>query len=255
VSDNSQYKDFDDFLAQGGRAIAEEIAAKYSEIKPFEEDPISYYDFGASEPFSLAGRGPGECGAGVFDLIEVDFATAKDAIQKGNLFIATVAAARSLLVTRGEQADSDSQALSLFQKLFIEPGFISNKFASLIAIAQASSLIPGGESAFFVMREDVEDLLSAVRALYAAMGPSLRLPDPVKETAAEVIEPDSSKDFRGVVVKTKMALDKLVKGAVLEVLLDEQGAKNVPDSASKDGHEIIGVEQLNKHWRILIRKG
>jgi sulfite reductase (ferredoxin) len=41
------------------------FTAKYSDIseRPLPDD--YYYDFGATEAFSLAGRGPGECGAGV----------------------------------------------------------------------------------------------------------------------------------------------------------------------------------------------
>ena len=180
--DEEGYQDFDDFLANGGIEIATEIAERFVEIPQFEDQPKAYSDWGSGEPFSLAGRGPGECGAGVFDLIDVDFATAKEAINHGNLHAATVASARSLLVTRGEQADTDSDALALFQKLFIEPGFISNKFKSLISIAHAASLSQNPASSFFVMREDVEDLLASVRALYASMGPSLRLPDPVKDS-------------------------------------------------------------------------
>ena len=42
---------------------------------PLPED--YYYDFGATEPFSLAGRGPGECGAGVMDVIKLDIDEAK----------------------------------------------------------------------------------------------------------------------------------------------------------------------------------
>ncbi len=70
---------------------------------------------------------------------------------------------------------------------------------------------------------------------------------------------DREADFRGVVcplnyVKTKMLLDQLHRGAVLSVLLDPEGAKNVPESVEKDGHDVLRVEQQGKHWQVVIRK-
>ena len=41
---------------------------------------------------------------------------------------------------------------------------------------------------------------------------------------------------------------------MLAVLLDEQGARNVPVSAAKNGHEVIAVEREASHWRVTIRK-
>lgn len=172
------YADFDDFLANEGRQVAREIGRRYASLPAFEEDPSGYTDWGASTPFSLAGRGPAECGAGVFDLIALDFAAARDSLKRGKLLAAAVAASRALLVTRGEQADTDIQALELFQKLFIAPGYIPGRFKSAVAIALAASAAPGGDATFVVPRGDVSDLLDAVVALYESMGPSLRLPEP-----------------------------------------------------------------------------
>ena len=67
------------------------------------------------------------------------------------------------------------------------------------------------------------------------------------------------KDFRGVVcplnyVKTKMALEQLKPGQTLSVLLDANGARNVPDSATKDGHEVVSITPEGSASRILIRK-
>lgn len=45
----------------------------------------------------------------------------------------------------------------------------------------------------------------------------------------------------------------LYRGDVLAVLLGDDGAKNVPDSAKKDGHEIVSVEREGNHWRVIIR--
>ena len=58
------------------RALAPSYEALPGEV------PEDYYrDFGSEEAFSLAGRGPGECGAGVLDVIRVDIQEAKDALD------------------------------------------------------------------------------------------------------------------------------------------------------------------------------
>jgi sulfite reductase (ferredoxin) len=58
--------DFDAFLGDGGRAVEDGLVQEYREVPEFERDKNYYFDWGARELFSLAGRGPGECGAGVF---------------------------------------------------------------------------------------------------------------------------------------------------------------------------------------------
>jgi TusA-related sulfurtransferase len=55
-------------------------------------------------------------------------------------------------------------------------------------------------------------------------------------------------------VKTKMALAPLQSGQTLAVLVDADGARNVPDSVAKDGHEIVSVTQSENTYRIFIRK-
>ncbi|HID21948.1 MAG TPA: sulfurtransferase TusA family protein [Planctomycetaceae bacterium] len=51
-----------------------------------------------------------------------------------------------------------------------------------------------------------------------------------------------------------MVLDRMKSGEVLSVLLDRDGAANVPESAEKDGHQILAVRQHSGHWQVLIRR-
>lgn len=79
---------------------------------------------------------------------------------------------------------------------------------------------------------------------------------PVATPIAPVIAADVTQDFGSVVcplnhVKTKMTLGGLRAGQVLAVLLDEKGARNVPESAAKDGHEVLAVEREQKHGRVV----
>ena len=38
------------------------------------------------------------------------------------------------------------------------------------------------------------------------------------------------------------------------MLLDEEGARNVPESAAGDGQEVLSVMREEQHWRMIIRK-
>jgi TusA-related sulfurtransferase len=51
-----------------------------------------------------------------------------------------------------------------------------------------------------------------------------------------------------------MTLAGMKRGEILAVLLDEQGARNVPQSAEGDGHAVLGVIAIESHWRVLLRK-
>jgi sulfite reductase (ferredoxin) len=169
------YPDFAAFLRDGGRERASALAERFSRVPAFEENPDFYEDWGAGGQFSLAGRGPGECGAGVFDLIQVDMAASAAAIQNERLFAATVAASRALLVTHGQQADTDRQAIDAFDHLFVQGGLVSADFASLLDRARQAVDAVNPEAAFPAEQEEVSRLLETVRELYRGMGPSLRV--------------------------------------------------------------------------------
>ncbi|MCK4375316.1 MAG: sulfurtransferase TusA family protein [Candidatus Brocadiae bacterium] len=38
-------------------------------------------------------------------------------------------------------------------------------------------------------------------------------------------------------------------------MLDEEGARNVPQSAEQDGHQVLSVKKTGDQWRVMIRKG
>ena len=67
-------------------------------------------------------------------------------------------------------------------------------------------------------------------------------------------------DLRGVrcpinFVKTKLKLEEMNSGEILEVTLDEgEPIKNVPRSVKDEGHQIIKVEKLENSFRLLIEK-
>ncbi|MEG8946163.1 sulfurtransferase TusA family protein [Rosettibacter firmus] len=75
------------------------------------------------------------------------------------------------------------------------------------------------------------------------------------------IKPDETLDLKGVqcpfnYVKTKLKLETMQSGQILEVILDNgEPIKNVPQSLKQDGHQILLQEKLNEHfWKIFVKK-
>ncbi|AIY90146.1 sulfurtransferase TusA family protein [Geoglobus acetivorans] len=68
-------------------------------------------------------------------------------------------------------------------------------------------------------------------------------------------------DLRGEVcpftfVKTKVALEDMDSGEILEVLFDHEPAiRDVPRSVQAEGHEVLSIEKIGEdEWKIVIRK-
>ena len=73
-------------------------------------------------------------------------------------------------------------------------------------------------------------------------------------------KPDANLDLRGVAcpinfVKTKLKLEEMNKGQILELVIDAgEPMANVPRSIKEEGHRIIKVEKVGDYFRLLIEK-
>jgi len=72
--------------------------------------------------------------------------------------------------------------------------------------------------------------------------------------------PSDTLDLRGTrcplnFVKTKIKIDDMAKGELLEIMLDAgEPVKNVPQSVTAEGHEVLGVEKLEDgNFIVLVR--
>ncbi len=72
--------------------------------------------------------------------------------------------------------------------------------------------------------------------------------------------PDETLDIRREVcpmtyVRTKLKLESMARGAVLEVFLSsDEAVQGVPRSAREDGYEVLELEpQVDGSWRLLLR--
>lgn len=71
---------------------------------------------------------------------------------------------------------------------------------------------------------------------------------------------DERLDLRGEVcpynfVRTKLKLEEMENGQVLEVILDKgRPMKEVPRSLKEEGHHILKVEKVGKAFKLIIKK-
>jgi len=169
---------FADYIDGEGAEAVRAAVARHAEVPSSEQAPGFYQDWGADEPFSLVGRSEGECAAGLFDLIDLDLAAARQLRQgliagelaDDQLYPLALRTAHALLVTRAIEAGSDEAVFDGFSRGFIGAGLIDERFEPVIAAARRQDL-----PALGAQRERLFALLDAVEGVYRDLGSSLRL--------------------------------------------------------------------------------
>lgn len=235
--------------------------------------PEDYYsDFGTSEPFSLAGRGPGECGAGVMDVIKVDIDEAKEAVKAAHktqaaedksesVYRAIVAAARALLVTFGVEPKKDREIFAAFSEHLIKQGWVKPQTQQLLD--EVIDWRMGEGVSMGDLAQQAEDLTMRVEELFLSLDANLKFkaePTVQKTNIDKTETKDHTVDLRGVAcplnfVKAKLELEKIAVGQILEVLLDDgEPVRNVPASFVEQGQEVIEVENKGDHFCVKVRR-
>jgi len=275
------YPTFRSYLDARGITKLKALVEKYKDIPDFEEDKNYYYDWGSDELFSVANKGPAECSAGLFDMIDVDLNFIHKGIKeledetdarkiKQILYEILFSSSRMLLVTKGAEPKTTAGSFELFIEKFINEGLINDSFKELV---QTAGTHPDFD--FTDRKAEIILLANAVIQLYAGMDDSLQFKTPVilqvkeAKTIDKILEINELpletkdirlKDFRGVAcpmnfVKTKIELSSLKSGDLLEVWLDDgQPIQNVPGSVRNEGHEVVSLIQVEDYWKLLIRK-
>jgi len=171
---SAESSDFHRFVDNDGRAVASELIERHQQAPSSKQNKEFFFDWDAKSAFSLAGRGAGECSAGVFDLIEVDLANARESLEAGRLYDAALSAARALLIARNLQPKSDREAFELFQNHFVAEGLVDAVLAEVIRAGSRASSEPDPAKAFAGRGPDVTALVASIRLLYENMDASLR---------------------------------------------------------------------------------
>lgn len=267
----SRFVDFNDYLDHEGKSDVEKLLNNVETIPSFDDDKNYYFDWGASEVFTLTGKGAAECSAGMFDMIDFDRDAILD-IQKvieqtkdqelinKSLYGIIYHASRMLLVTRGIEPSNREEIFTSFIQSFILEGHISAEFEPIVKLA-----LTNPEASFVKHRTIIDDLATSVIDLYNSMDDSLQF-KAQKEApkAIEIVTGITSdkrfKDFRGVAcpmnfVKTKIELSTMKSGELLEILLDDGAPiQNVPGSVRNEGHHVLEEKRTENFWSVLIRK-
>lgn len=260
------HTDIHRYIEEKAEEKASGIAVKYSNVVDYSENKDLYIDWGKTEEFSLEGLGPGECGAGVLDMIESDLIEAKIALEiaekedysSQKVHQALFLAGRALLVVKGEDPKSEEEALVSFRKKFIEEGIASGDYADIKEVFESVtdelSLKDKKEKFLYA-----KNFLEHINNLYKSMDSSFNFPK--KEEAVKIEKPANFLDLKGTpcpinYVKTKLFLEGLNPGDILEVLLDEgEPINNVPKSLGSDGHKILKIEKQNGYYKVIVEKG
>jgi sulfite reductase (ferredoxin) len=248
------------------KELLKSLVVKYSDISVELLPDDYYYDFGSDEPFSLAGRGPGECGAGVMDVIKLDIDEAKDALKPApanseNIYKVIIAAARALLVTFGLEPKKDREIFAAFTRHLIEPGWVKPQTQQLLG--DTIDWRMGDRESIDDLLPQVEDLVKRVEELFLSLDANLKFK--VEPVAQKVIVDKAEDnvhiiDLRGVVcplnfVKAKLELEKIAVGEVLEILLDNgEPVRNAPASFVEQGQEVMEVKNVGDYFSVKVRR-
>lgn len=259
-------QDVDEFLKGEALGIARGVLEKYAYVPSYSENKDFYIDWGREEEFSLSGLGQGECGSGVLDIIEADLAEAKLALEeahrsdydvkaiKKSLFLSV----RSLLIVKGTDPRDVKQALVLFKENFIDTQLVAGDCADVENVLSQINFklnLAQRKQKF----DYAKKFLQCIGDLYKNMDSSFNFLKQ-KTSAQETAVAKKLLDLKGTpcpinYVKTKLVLENMNSGAILEVLLDEgEPMDNVPKSLENDGHKIIKIEKQDGFYKVVVKK-
>jgi sulfite reductase (ferredoxin) len=270
------------FAERKGAAWLQALTERHAAIPPYENAPEFYRDWGQAEDFSLAGRGAGECGAGVFEVVREDLDAAARATAP---FERLTLAARALLIVRGVDTRDPDAVLHAFEKHFVDTGLAGEAFRSLVSRGRGHA--QGWAQALDGRDAEIAALLTRVGRLFETLDANLefhpeRLATGVSaaggaKVASPAVAPtdpgaptqsvpsagavDAELNLAGVAcpmnfVKAKLRLERMKPGETLALVLDDgEPIRNVPASLRGEGHELSALERRpDGCWRVTVRK-
>lgn len=273
----AEKESFIQYFERKGLDYFRDLTRRHAQVPEYSTDPLFYRDWEQAEDFSLAGRGAGECGAGVFEVIRDDITAAHKALDLADktgeqppLFSAFLAAVRALLITRGVDTQDPDAIIRSFETHFVETGLVSSEYRGLLARARGH--IEGWSAALEGRAAEIKALLARIEILFNSLDGALVFhPPEAKPATATQPKTDQNEaagasravrlDLSGVAcpmnfVKAKLKLETMAAGEVLRVVLDDgEPVRNVPASFKNEGQDVLETVRLaDGHWQVDIRK-
>ncbi|WDT76502.1 MAG: sulfurtransferase TusA family protein [Candidatus Manganitrophus sp.] len=274
---------FNQFIERFGRDALSARLEKFIQIPTPQEAPEYYQDYNGDQDFSLDDLGPGECAGTVIDMIEHHLRMGSQSIEKASAALARgqsdeaiadikqaiMVCCRALLIPFGVDLPHEDQILKEFQHKLVEQGIVTERFENFTEdLGKWVSFDPQLES----VRKTLDLADAFVRECHEAydrLDASLKLRkrEPVSSVIQNEVdmsvqkEVDASLDLSGVAcpmnfVKTKLQLEEMDAGQLLEVIIDDgEPIRNVPRSVQAEGHKILKNEKLpDGHFKLVIEK-
>ncbi len=271
------------FIDRTGKAKLKEELIPFTILPPFEEDSSYYYDWEADEEFVMEDLGPGECAGGALEMIENRILEAEQELYVARLlaekdqhatavnkaYRAVLAAAKAVLVPEGIDPNTDADTFIEFERRFGATGRIAADYTA--PSAKIGDLGPRETTAAFAAEKlrYAKGFVEACKTMSEELGQKLKVDatktDQATQTAAPVspaavTKPVKTLDLRGVMcpinyVKTKLKLEMMEPGEVLEVWLDAgEPIKNVPQSLRNDGQNVISEVPAESYYKVTVEK-
>src|SRR5438128_1948375 len=181
----------------------------------------------------------------------------------------TVPAAKAVLVPEGIDPNTDAETFVEFERRFGATGLIGADYTT--PSAKIGDLGPKETTATFAAEKlrYAKGFLEACKTMSEELGKKLKAdatkPDQATQTSAPVgpaagTNPVTTLDLRGVMcpinyVKTKLKLEMMESGEILEVWLDAgEPIKNVPQSLRNDGQNVISEVPVESYYKVTVEK-
>ena len=286
--ERTEGESFQSFASRMGKPKLKESLMPYTFLPSYHEDRSFYRDWEGEEDFSTEDLGPGECAGGAYELMEgfiyeadQEIYLAKVMAEKGltgpavsKVYRAMVTACKGLLVMEGVNSSIDAEIVNEAQTRLIGKGVLPASFSNLTEVLK--DIGPKSPSMEFAQGKltYAQSFINACREAFELIERNLKKKAKESDKASEQTEEvlasgnDQTKtavtvklDLSGVAcpinyVKTKLKLEELDIGQLLEVILDEgDPIRNVPESLRSDGQKVLSQDKVDDHhYRVLIEK-
>jgi sulfite reductase (ferredoxin) len=277
------------FVDRAGKPKLKEELIPYSILPPFDADSSYYIDWEGEEEFTMEDLGPGECAGGALEMIENRILEAEQelyqartlesreqhAMAVNKAYRAVLAAAKAVLVTEGIDPNTDAETFIEFERRVGEKRRVPTAYTT--PASQIGDLGPKDTTAVFADAKlaYAKGFVDACRTLTEEMGKELKMketnasgenrPTIAKDetsaaTGQTAGKPAATLDLRGVMcpinyVKTKLKLEMMDSGELLEVWLDAgDPIRNVPQSLRNDGQKVLSEVSSDNFFKVTVEK-